>query len=61
MRHSTLTRTVEMKFVGDDLNVTTDFKKNKKRTKGSNFLLIKFCELCYVFHHGIQEFHQKYI
>ena len=27
------TTTVKMKFVGDDLNVTT--KKNKKRTKGS--------------------------
>ena len=40
VRHSTLTRTVEMKFVGDDLNVMADLKKNKKRTKGSNFLLI---------------------
>ena len=35
VRHSKLTRTVEMKFVGDDLNVMTDLKMNKKRTKGS--------------------------
>ena len=26
VRHSTLTRTVEMKFVGDDLNVMPDLK-----------------------------------
>ena len=35
VRHLTLTSTVEMKFVGDDLNVMTDFKKNKKENKGS--------------------------
>ena len=35
VRHSTLTSTVEMKFVGDDLNVMTDLKKNKKENKGS--------------------------
>ena len=35
VRHSTLTRTVEMKFVGDDLNVMTDLKMTNKRTNGS--------------------------
>ena len=34
-RHSTLTRTVRFKFVGDVNDVITDLKKNKRRPRGS--------------------------
>ena len=34
-RHSTLTRTVGFKFVGDALDVMTDLKKTKRRPRGS--------------------------
>ena len=33
-RHSTLTRTVGFKFVGDALDVMTDLKKTKRRPRG---------------------------
>ena len=34
-RHSTLTRTVNYKFVGDAIEVITDLKKHNRRPRGS--------------------------